>query len=190
MRWPSIDVVSAEWFVARYSEERLEKAPAVGTIAFAKTDSNARETWLLFEPALAYFNGYDERPDDLVACAVVHAIRQSKAASNGISELEVIEVVEVREFGTRWPLRSCDSLGLLGESAAELDLIEAGDLQHLSYNAQGDWGAWLIARHVDGHVFALLCGEWSVGGHERIFAGNAEIPRKRWEAVLARVGGG
>lgn len=160
----------------------MDRAPKPGETPLVSTRKSV-EGWLQFVPALAYFNGFLDFPQDLPECAIVRTVEDRSQSHGPFTAVRVIETVPLHAFRDRFRAKMCRDLGLLSEAGGPFTDVRAGRFTYVDFDAQGDFGAWAVTEQVEASTHVLLYGEWSVGGYEEVFAGNGLMTERLLAAM-------
>jgi hypothetical protein len=170
----------------------LPQSPDVGTeqwLVVGKPFHAAlgQDVWCLYQPPLAYYNGWDDRPDELARSALAQCkvlgfgdVRDHSA----IVHVRITDVLAFSQIGAR--LAASETIG-----ASQLEQLvpsvrreasRLGNFSYLDFNFEGDAGTWAIIERRQDREFLIIAGEW--GWHEDyLFAGNSPLDAEATQAL-------
>ena len=170
----------------------LPEAPAAGAehwLAVGKPFHAALEQdiWCLYQPPLSYYNGWDDRPDELVRSALarckVLALRDVRTYS-AIVHVRVTEVIAFPRIGERFPVGETIGVSLLEQIVPPVrrQAARLGAFSYLDFNLESDVGTWAVIERRQDREFLVVAGEW--GWHEdHLFAGNSPLDAEAAQAL-------
>jgi hypothetical protein len=145
--------------------------------------------WMLFEPALAALNGYDEHPHLLAGCAMIACTPVEILARGGGRawlRVRVEDVVRAADAAGRFPSSDAGSLGhlLSNTASATLSRAASGGLSYYAWSFEGDVGSWAICTVGERGTALVLYAEWSFG-REDVALGHRPLSPAEVAAVAA-----
>lgn len=162
--------------------QRLLTAPKVGDVHTVKVTfpfdvEVGGEFWTLFEPAYSYFNGWDEKPEEIAQSALVKC-RLDRIVEEMIKHswitISVQDVMMLSDISERIPA-VCYDENVAWNIAEFEDKFEYENWTYYSWSGQGDVGGWSLV-YTDSlgvHHLILNC-EW--GMHEDyVYCGNVIV---------------
>lgn len=145
------------------------------------------EIWCLYQPPLSYYNGWEDRPDELARSALarckVLGLRDVRADSALVHVL-VGDALAFPEIGERFPVGETIGALLLEQTVPPVrrHAVRQGNFSYLSADLEGDVGAWAVIETRRNREFLIVAGEW--GWHEdHLFAGNSPLDAEATQAL-------
>jgi hypothetical protein len=122
--------------------------------------------WMLFEPALAALDGFEEHPELLNGCAMVACTPvEILVRGDGYAWLRVRvqDAVGAADAAGHFPPSVAGSLGhlLFNGATATLSRAAAGGLRYYAWSWEGDIGSWAVCTDGEHGMALVLYGEWS-----------------------------
>jgi hypothetical protein len=170
----------------------LPEAPAAGAehwLAVGKPFHAALgdELWCLYQPPLSYYNGWDDRPDELALSALarckVLALRDVRAHS-AIVHVLVTDVLAFPRIAERFPAGETIGATLLEQIVPRVrrQASRSGHFSYLDFNLESDVGTWAVIESRQDREYLIVAGEW--GWHEdHLFAGNSPLDAEATQAL-------
>jgi hypothetical protein len=169
--------------------------PVKGESRFVYSENSLRKAypttfWVLFEPALSFFNGWEEHPEEIerssFICLEVVKERQEK---NGFwSVVKVTDSIPVKNItsdipeytGTTDHLERIQFLNTLEctELNSEWFYFCGRDLHHDSL------GNWMLIRKVKSNYHLILYSVWDYSGEDGLYLGNILLSEEFFERLL------
>lgn len=134
--------------------------------------------WMLFMPALSYFNGWEEHPSEINSSAFVHCSFEQILSRNeecAWIEIRILNVVLVKEASDIW----FESVG-----SGHLDSFQIfRDIHVFHYNewilinasTESDLGTWALIKRKNEQHHLIALGEWGFH-YDIVYGGNKIIP--------------
>jgi hypothetical protein len=177
----------------------LPAAPSVGETHWLSVGKPFHATrgemvWCLYLPPLAFYNGWDNQPDEIAGSAIVRCEMlgfRNRADRSALAEIRVCDVLKLPEIAKRLPEGEPISASELDRivSPTRRDAVRCGSFTHLSMNFEGDLGAWAVIETRRDREVLIAAGEW--GWHEDfLLAGNAPLDADAAAALRAMLGAG
>ena len=145
------------------------------------------EIWCLYQPPLSYYNGWEDKPDELARSALarckvagLHDVRTDHA----LVHVLVSEVVAFPEIGERFPVVETIGAPLLEQTVPPVrrQTVRWGNLSYLHADLEGDVGAWAVIETRGDREYLVVAGEWA--WHEdHLFAGNSPLDAEATQAL-------
>lgn len=158
-------------------------------VSFPFNMTNGEEFWVLFEPALSFFNGWDSYPHEIdtsavVKCKFIDVV--DKDSRSAWIEIEIIEAILLPEIVSRFEGKS-NSLNHLEEFFVfrRRGMFKYNEWLFFDAGEEGDLGIWaLIKKNIDKHHL-IAYGRW--GFHESIvFIGNILIQDDEIDKLISQ----
>lgn len=165
---------------------RSERVPTMGESYVVKAYfpfhfELGEEFSVLFQPALSFFNGWDEYPDEIEESAIVKCefmeVMDSGATSAWI-RVKVVDVLMVGDICSTFVAVPYQGDVEWLESDV-FDTYEFGNWVFRQWSAQGDLGEWyLIYKDVKGLKHIVLYGRWDYHS-DNVYYGNVVFDTRR-----------
>ena len=176
-------------------QRSMEEAPRVDeeySVALDKSlFSPGTAFWILFMPALSFFDGWPDHPEELDQSYLVHclALRTSEASApwyfgkpmRGFQVVKVLDLIRIRELQRRFEEDLSGSVPDIPKSLKKR--FDWQDLTLFDANLEGDIGCWLICRKTGGTHTALLYGEWGAEDWDCVYAGNRPLSSDEYSII-------
>ncbi len=175
---------------------RAEVAPAPGVQTLVRVHAGRRhasvgdERWLLFLPAMAALNGWDEYPAAISGSAFVRcrvrAVEAGGPAGDHWLRVDIAEVVPFGILDARFAARPLSRLETWRLSTGALTRHEDWELWFAPHD---DAGYWLLARLAQDEAHVVAAGEWLHAGntgHHEAWAGHVVLPLAAWRQICQR----
>jgi hypothetical protein len=138
-----------------------------------------KEVWCLYQPPLSFYNGWEEKSDELARSALVAfkvlGLREAHADS-ALVQVLVSDVIAFAAIGRRFPAGAAIGAAQLEQTVppARRRAIRAGRFTYLHADLEGDVGAWSIVETRQGREHLVVAGEWG-WQEDHVFAGNSPL---------------
>jgi hypothetical protein len=146
-----------------------------------------QEIWCLYQPPLSYYNGWDDRPEELARSALARckmlAFRDVRAHSALVHVL-VTDVLAFPQIVERLPVGETIGASLLDQLVPPVrrQAARLGRFSYLDFNLESDVGTWAVIERREDREYLIVAGEW--GWHEdHLFAGNSPLDAEAAQAL-------
>ena len=179
---PSLD----EKIWARSSNPPLKGSRRIVMVCYPFQMTVGESFWMLFMPALSYFNGWEEHPSEINSSAFVNCSFEQILSKNDECawiEIRILDVVLLKETCDIW----FDSNG-----SGHLDsFLMFRDIYVLHYNewilisasTESDLGTWALIKKKNERHHLIALGEWGFH-YDIVYGGNKIISEDELNKLL------
>lgn len=177
---------------------RSDEAPMTGEFRIVFSHCSLKEVypeqfWVLFEPALSFFNGWEYHPDEIEKSSFVCIkVSEELPKSSGFwSKVEIVYSISVKDITSVVPeyTGSVDHL----ERIQCLDVLEYSSLndewfyfcgRDLDHDHQGNW---MLIRKIESKYHLVLYSMWDYSSDEGLYMGNVLLSENFFNKLKGRV---
>jgi len=118
--------------------------------------------WILHQPDLSYFNGWDEYPEEIekssfAKCELIRVIH--KDDYHGFIEINIIEAINIEDIGSLIKFKSAE-IPLYIFNSQRITSVKHKNWIYIDGNNEGDCGYWMLVRENGENLNMYLYGEW------------------------------